>query len=281
MVDTLQEHGINMLFCIGGDGTLRGAHAIYEEVERRKAAISVVGVPKTIDNDLSFVGRSFGFETAVYRTTDIIGTAYIEAKGAPRGIGLVKLFGRDSGFIAAYASLANSLVDFCLVPEVPFELEGEHGLLAALGRRLEEKPWAVVVVAEGAGQSLFSTELGVDASGNIKKHDIGTYLKQAFLKHFEAEGAPVRVRYFDPSYLIRGIPAYGTDAIYCAQLGEHATHAAMSGKTDVVVGKWSNIFTHVPIALATIQRQALRLDSTLWRGVLSSTRQQYYFGQSS
>lgn len=279
MVDTLQERGINLLFCIGGDGTLRGAHAIYEELERRNAPISVIGVPKTIDNDLSFVGRSFGFETAVYRTAKIISTAYSEAKGAHRGIGLVKLFGRDSGFIAAYSSLANTVVDFCLIPEVPFEMEGEHGLLAALQRRLAEQPWVVVVVAEGAGQSLFSSDLGHDASGNKKKHDIGTYLKSAFTEHFKAIDSPVTVRYFDPSYLIRGIPAHGTDAIYCAQLGEHAVHAAMSGKSDMVVGKWSNVFTHVPISLATFDRQRMRLDSTTWRGVLSATRQRHYFGR--
>lgn len=278
MIDTLASLKINLMFCIGGDGTLRGAHALDQEAKRRGMPLAVIGIPKTIDNDLSFVGRSFGFETSVYKTTDIIRTAYWEAQGAHRGIGLVKLMGRDSGFITAYASLATPFVDFCFIPESPLTLQGRHGLLAGVERRFSRKPWAVIVVAEGAGQDLFAGDAGQDASGNKKKHDIGLHLKEVMTQHFEAQGAPVKVRYIDPSYLIRGIPAHGTDAIYCAQLAEHAAHAAMAGRTDMVVGSHDRSFTHVPLALATSQRQKVDLQSDLWQAVMGATRQREYLG---
>lgn len=278
MVDTLVQRKINLLFCIGGDGTLRGAHAIEQEIRRRNLKISVVGIPKTIDNDLCHVGRSFGFESAVYKTTDIVRTAYWEAKGAYRGIGLVKLMGRDSGFITAYASLATPFVDFCFIPESRFVLEGPNGLYAALERRFRKKPWAVLVIAEGAGQHFFERDAGQDPSGNQKKHDIGQFLRQRVTDHFKSQGDPVKVRYIDPSYLIRGIPAHGTDAIYCAQLAEHAAHAAMAGCSDMVVGSWARSFTHVPLSLATGERQKVELEGDLWQGVLGATRQLEYFG---
>lgn len=276
MVDTLVKFKINLMFCVGGDGTFRGAHELHQEAQRRGFKLSVVGIPKTIDNDLSYVGRSFGFETAVYRTTDIIRTAYWEAKGAHKGIGLVKLMGRDAGFITAYASLATPFVDFCFIPESKLELHGEQGLLAGLQRRLSQRPWAVIVVAEGAGQQLFDGDPGRDASGNQKKHDIGVHLRDVITEHFKKRNDPVKVRYIDPSYLIRGIPAHGTDAIYCAQLAEHAVHAAMAGRTNMAVGSHDRVFTHVPLELATQTRQQVDLRGDLWQAVLGATRQHEY-----
>ncbi len=279
IVNTLSHLNINLLFCIGGDGTLRAARDIAEEVLRRKLSISVVGVPKTIDNDLAFVGRSFGFETAVYETGHVITCAHVEAKGAPRGIGLVKLMGRDSGFIAAYAAIANSVVNLCLVPEVPFTLEGEHGVLTALERRFGiGKSHAVIVVAEGAGQDLMQGETKRDASGNILKKDIGTFLKTKIEEHFAAKGSPVSVKYFDPSYMIRSVPARGSDAIHCCILAKNAVHAAMAGRTNCVVGKCADVYMLVPIALATAERQKLDVSGPLWQAVVDVTRQGEYMG---
>ncbi len=279
MCDTLERLNVNMLFCIGGDGTLRGAGAIAEEVRRRDQNISVIGVPKTIDNDLSFIGRSFGFETSVYSTSDVLTSAHMEAKGALNGIGLVKLMGRDSGFIAAYASLANSVVNFCLIPEQPFSLDGEHGLLRALERRFEiGKDHAVVVVAEGAGQELFKdVPEQRDASGNVLKNDIGTFLKSRINAHFKEKGTPTSVKYFDPSYSIRSVPAFGTDAILCYGLAENAVHAAMAGKNNMVVGHNGLHFIHVPIEMATMARQKVDVEGALWNSVISMTRQNDYF----
>ena len=279
IVNTLAHMNVNMLFCIGGDGTLRAARDIAEEVTRRHLAISVVGVPKTIDNDLAFIGRSFGFETAVYETGRVITCAHVEAKGAPHGIGLVKLMGRDSGFIAAYAAIANSVVNMCLIPEVPFTLDGEHGVLTALDRRFGlGKSHAVIVVAEGAGQDLMSGEERRDASGNVLKKDVGTFLKKAIEDHFRAKGQSASVKYFDPSYMIRSVPAHGSDAIHCYLLAKNAVHAAMAGRTNCVVGKCADVYMLVPIALATVERQKVDANGPLWQAVVDVTRQNQYMG---
>jgi 6-phosphofructokinase 1 len=278
-VSTLERMNINVLFCIGGDGTLRGASDLADEAARRGRAISVIGIPKTIDNDLSFIERTFGFETSVHTAFDVITSAHNEAEGAYNGIGIVKLMGRDSGFIAAAATLANSVVDFCLVPEVDFTLEGETGLLRALERKLAKSPHAVIVVAEGAGQDLFrDAGKQKDASGNVLKEDIGIFLKDRITAHFKKVGTEASVKYLDPSYHIRSVAAISSDAIFCHLLAENAVHAAMAGKTNTVIGHWNNYFTHVPIPLATHERRKIDLDSALWKGVLGATRQNDYFG---
>ncbi len=279
MVDTLVRMNINILFCIGGDGSLRCARDLAEECARRGLKISVIGIPKTIDNDLQFIGRSFGFETAVAAASDVIGLAHVEAKGTPHGIGLVKLMGRDSGFIAAAATAANPVVNFCLIPETKFTLDGPGGLLAALEKRFAaNKTHAVIVVAEGAGQELFKDgETRKDASGNILKKDIGGLLKESISAHFKAKGVPCSVKYFDPSYSIRSVPARGTDAIRCYMLARNAVHAAMAGRTNCVVGSTGESYTLVPIALATIERQTVPLTGDLWRGVMDATGQEFYF----
>ncbi len=279
MVDTIVRMNINVLFCIGGDGSLRCARDIAEECRRRKLSISVVGVPKTIDNDLQFVGRSFGFETSVAEATDVIRAAHMEAKGAFNGVGLVKLMGRDSGFIAAYASLANPVVNFCLIPEMEFVLEGPDGILAALEKRFAAgKTHAVIVVAEGAGQKLMEGgDIRRDASGNVLKKDIGEFLKLRITEHFKHKGITNTVKYFDPSYMIRSVPAKGTDAIRCYTLARNAVHAAMAGRTNCVVGNVGEWYTLVPIKLATIDRQKVALNSDLWRSVMDATGQEFWF----
>jgi len=278
IVDTLERMNINVLFCVGGDGSLRCAGEVAEECLRRGLNISVVGVPKTIDNDLQFIGRSFGFETSVGVASDIIALAHVEAKGTPNGIGLVKLMGRDSGFIAAYASVANPVVNFCLIPESKFEMEGPCGLLAALERRFAAgKGHAVIVVAEGAGQELIAGASAKDASGNVLKKDVGVFLKDRISAHFKEKGIECSVKYFDPSYTIRSVPAHGTDAIRCYLLARNAVHAAMAGRTNCVVGNFGESYTLVPIRLATIERQTVSLQGDLWRSVVGATGQERYF----
>ncbi len=275
MVDELQKRGINLLFCIGGDGTLKGAEAIANEANNRNAKISVVGVPKTIDNDLGFVEKTFGFETSVQIAAEIISCAHNEAEGAENGIGIVKLMGRDSGFIAATASLANSVVDFCLIPELPFRIDGPDGLCMAIEDRLRLQKHAVVVVAEGAGQELFNNqEKRIDKSGNILKDDIGELLKTNLSDYFKKKDIGISIKYLDPSYHIRSVAANASDAVFCHLLAEYAVHAAMAGKTNLAIGYWNNFFTHVPIALATEERRMVSLDGALWRGVISATQQE-------
>lgn len=278
LIDTLERLGINMLFTVGGDGTLRGAHAINELARERKMDLSVVGIPKTIDNDISYIQRSFGFETAFSKAVDSIYSAHIEAKGAPNGIGLVKLMGRHSGFIAANAALAQNDVNFVLVPEVPFDLEGPNGFLSHLEKRIKKRAHAVICIAEGAGQNHIQDEKGQprrDASGNIVLNDIGLFLKQKIKEHFAKVDIPVNLKYIDPSYIIRSAPAVPNDSIYCARLGQYAVHAAMAGKTDLIIGQWNNVFAHLPIEQAISKRKQINPDSPFWYNVLEATGQPF------
>lgn len=274
MVDTLEIMNINILFCIGGDGTLRGAHAIHEEIIKRRLKIAVAGIPKTIDNDIDLIQKSFGFETAYSIATEIIMNAHNEAHGAHNGIAIVKLMGRDSGFIAASASLALQEVNFVLVPEVPFDLYGPRGFLKVLRKRLEERQHAVVVVAEGAGQELFEGQnIEKDASGNIKHKDIGILLKEKIKEEFNEKGVPYSIKYIDPSYIIRSAPANANDSKFCNLLAQHAVHAAMAGKTDFVVGYWNDQFTLLPISMAVAKRKKIDVEGELWWNVLEATGQ--------
>lgn len=270
MVDTLQRLGIGLLFTVGGDGTLRGAHEIAQEVRRRGLPIGVIGVPKTIDNDISFVETSFGFETAVAAARHATRTAHVEASGHRNGIGLVKLMGRDSGFIAGFAALSDTHVSMCLIPESPFSLEG---LLRALRERIKRDGHAVIVVAEGAGQDLLATTGERDASGNVRHGDIGLFLKERIPRLCRAEGLEVSLKYIDPSYMIRSLPANARDAAFCQLLGFAAVDAGMAGKTDMVAGLWHRRFTHVPIPLAVSSRKRVNTGGRMWQGVLSATGQ--------
>jgi 6-phosphofructokinase 1 len=270
MVDYLEELGVGILFAIGGDGTLKGAGAIAGEAARRGRPISVIGIPKTIDNDISYVQKTFGFETAVAEAQRAIYAAHTEATGARNGVGLVKLMGRDSGFIAAYSSLVDSQVNFCLVPEVTFTLDG---LLQSLKERLARRGHAVIVAAEGAGQELLAATVESDASGNAKLGDIGTHLRDAIKGAFSSSGIECNLKYIDPSYIIRSQPANPHDSALCLLLGQNAVHAGMSGRSNLVVGLWNHQFTHVPIALATSARKKIDPEGWLWGSVLASTGQ--------
>ncbi|TFH24191.1 MAG: ATP-dependent 6-phosphofructokinase [Bacteroidia bacterium] len=270
MVDTLEKMKIGILFCIGGDGTQHGALAISEEAAKRGLQLSVIGIPKTIDNDISFIQKTFGFETAVSEAKRATYAAHVEAVGAPNGIGLVKLMGRDSGFIAAYSVLVDNQVNFCLVPEVPFSMDA---FLAALKKRLELRSHAVIVVAEGAGQNLFTATGERDASGNVKFGDIGTYLREAIKMHFSTLGMEVNIKYIDPSYIIRSQPANPHDSAFCLLMGHSAVHAGMAGRTGMIVGYWNNLFTHVPISLSVSERKKIDPRGWIWNSVLASTGQ--------
>jgi len=275
MVDTLVRHDVGLLFVIAGDGGLRGASALAVEIARRGLAIGIVGVPKTIDNDLLWTSRTFGFATAVGAARRVVTVAHEEARGVWNGVGLVRLMGRHAGFIAAGATLASSEVNFCLVPEVPFDLEGPGGFLAALEARLDAKHHAVVVVAEGAAQDVLRAGRPVehDASGNVKLRDVGVFLRDHIAAYFAARRKDVPIRYIDPSYTIRSQPTNAFDAQLCLVLGQHAVHAGLAGRTDMLVGVWHDRSTHVPIALAVRDRRRLDPRGDLWQRVLEATGQ--------
>ncbi len=276
MVTRLSELGINILYTIGGDGTLKGAHEMAKIIKGRGLDIAIVGVPKTIDNDISYIQRTFGFDTAVSKAVEAIYSAHVEAEGAPNGIGLVKLMGRDSGFIAANASLAMNDVNFVLIPEVPFDLYGANGFLANLEKRILRRGHAVVCAAEGASQDLLVSDRGKqarDASGNPVLEDVGIFLREKIKEYFRDKGIPINLKYIDPSYMIRSSPPNSTDSIFCAMLGQYAVHAGMAGKTDMIIGLWNNVYTHVPTELVTSERKHIDPDSRFWYSVLAATGQ--------
>jgi 6-phosphofructokinase 1 len=281
IVDSLTRMKVSLLFIIGGDGTLTGAQRIYEEIRLRGLQIAVVGIPKTIDNDIAFVDKTFGLETAFSIAAEAIRCAHTEAVGAPHGVGLVKVMGRLSGFIAANAALALNEVNFVLIPEVPFALEGEKGLLALVEKRLRERGHAVIIVAEGAGQEHVCAAGEADSSGNPVLADIGIYLKRALKTHFKTRtDIYVNIKYIDPSYLVRSVTANAHDAIYCMQLAQNAVHAGMAGKTGLIVGNWNGQMTHLPIALSISGRKQLSPEDPLWLSVLEATGQPLTMGDA-
>jgi 6-phosphofructokinase 1 len=274
IVDAIERLNLNMLFAIGGDGTQKGALSLAEEIEKRGLKIPVVGIPKTIDNDLSFMDRSFGFETAVVKASEAVFAAHTEAHSSINGIGLVKLMGRESGFIAAHTALAVHEVNFLLIPEVPFELDGPNGLLKYLEDRIAKHNHAVIVVAEGAGQELLqAAKEEFDASGNKRLLDIGPFLRDKIIAHFESRKMEINLKYIDPSYMIRSAPAVANDSVYCERLGNNAVHAAMAGKTKVIIGLVNNEYVHLPMKVSTSHRNYVEPESALWRDAVEATQQ--------
>ena len=274
IVDSLERMSISALFMIGGDGTLKAAIKIADAVFERGLKISIVGIPKTIDNDIYLVSRSFGFDSAVDIATMAIKSAHNESAGYPNGIGLIKLMGRYSGFIAATSALAQQDVNFVLIPEIDFDIEGPNGLLASLEERLRQRQHAVIVVAEGAGQKYIKSDKDeVDASGNIKLKDIGLFLKDTISAWFKSKNIDISLKYIDPSYIIRSLPANANDHVFCSFLGRDAVHAAMAGKTKLIVGNWSNHFVHIPMSASAEKRKQVNPNGKLWQSVLEATGQ--------
>jgi 6-phosphofructokinase 1 len=281
MVETLERLGIGVLFVVGGDGTMRGAIALVQEIARRGLPIAVVAIPKTIDNDIHFIDRSFGFESAFSSAVEVIRTAHVEARGALNGIGVVKLMGRHSGFIACHAAIASTDVDAVLIPEVPVVLDGQGGLLEFIEGRLKRNSHSVIVVAEGAGQDLCvpEGEARTDASGNLRLGDIGTVLRDRIVRHLKHRGVDATLKYIDPSYSIRSVPASPTDSVYCWHLARNAVHAAMAGNTELLIGRWHGRFVHVPLPLATRFRKQVDTAGDLWMSVVESTGQPVDWGR--
>ena len=273
IVDTLERLNLNILFTIGGDGTQRGTLDIAEEVSKRQLKIALVGIPKTVDNDLILLDRSFGFNTAVERATEVVTSAHMEAVSGINGIGLVKVMGRESGYIAACTALASHDVNFVLIPEVPFNLEGYNGFLHHLEQRLKKRNHAVVVVAEGAMQEQLITEHKTDAGGNVKMADVGTYLRDRITKYFAEKKVEINLKYIDPSYALRSSPANPDDSIYCERLGNAAVHAAMAGKTKLIIGLVNNEYVHLPIKMVISSRNHVDPEGNLWRDTLDATHQ--------
>jgi 6-phosphofructokinase 1 len=273
IADSIEALNMNVVFIVGGDGTQRGALEIAEEIEKRKLKVSIVGIPKTVDNDLMYIERSFGFDTAVQRATEAVKAAHMEAKAHINGIGLIKLMGRESGFIATSTALASHETNFCLIPEIPFDMDGANGFLTHLEKRILARQHAVVIVAEGAGQKNLTATGEKDASGNIKLGDIGQFLRDKIEAHFGSRNIHINLKYIDPSYQVRSAPASANDSVYCERLGNNAVHAAMAGKTKMVVGLINNEYVHIPMKMVTRERNTVDPEGALWRDALDALSQ--------
>ncbi len=274
IVDCLERLGVGILFMVGGDGTLMASKKIADEILNRGLKISVIGIPKTIDNDIFLVSRSFGFDSAVDVATQAIQGAHNEAEAYPNGIGLIKLMGRHSGFLAATAALAQPDANFVLIPEEEIDLHGENGFLAALERRLASRKHAVVIVAEGAGQNFFDgKDTEYDASGNVVLKDIGLFLKGEISAYFKQKNISISLKYIDPSYIIRSLPANANDSVFCGLLARDAVHAGMAGKTNLLISFWNNNYVHVPMDASAGRRKKLDPAGRLWQSVLETTGQ--------
>ena len=270
-VETLARLGVNILFIVGGDGTQRGGNDLLQAARQQGHALAVVGIPKTVDNDVAFVSRTFGYLTAVEEAAAVLDRAHVEARSVQNGIALVKVMGRHAGFIAVGATVASQEVNFCLIPEAPFKLDR---FLAALKQRIVKRAHAVIVVAEGAGQEwLGNADAARDASGNVKLGDIGAYLRSQIEAYFKSEKVPIVMRYLDPSYHVRSGPANSEDSILCDLFARNAVHAAMAGKTGLVIGFLHDEFIHVPIELLAGRKKSIDPAGPVWRGTLAATGQ--------
>ncbi|PWA38268.1 Phosphofructokinase [Artemisia annua] len=278
IVDSIQDRGINQVYIIGGDGTQKGAAVIYQEVRRRGLKAVVAGIPKTIDNDIPVIDKSFGFDTAVEEAQRAINAAHVEAESAENGIGVVKLMGRYCGFIAMYATLASRDVDLCLIPESPFYLEGEGGLLEYVEKRLKENGHMVIVVAEGAGQELLAAETKTstaqDASGNKLLQDVGLWISDKIKGHFAKQPSmPITLKYIDPTYMIRAVPSNASDNVYCTLLAQSCVHGVMAGYTGFTSGLVNGRQTYIPFNRITEKQNNVVITDRMWARLLSSTNQ--------
>jgi 6-phosphofructokinase 1 len=273
IVDSIEALNMNMLFIVGGDGTQRGALEIAQEIEKRSLKVAIIGIPKTVDNDLMYIQRSFGFDTAVQQATEAVNAAHMEAVSHINGIGLIKLMGREAGFIATMTAMASHEANFCLIPEVPFDLEGPNGFLEHLEKRIQRRGHAVVIAAEGAGQNLLKATGQTDASGNTRLSDIGVYLRDKIDEYFKNKKIHTNLKYIDPSYQVRSARTSATDSVYCERLGNNAVHAAMTGKTKLVVGLVHDEYVHLPTAAVTARRNTVDPEGALWRDTLDAISQ--------
>ncbi|CAI0409547.1 unnamed protein product [Linum tenue] len=277
IVDSIQDRGINQVYVIGGDGTQKGAAVIYEEVRRRGLKVSVAGIPKTIDNDIPVIDRSFGFDTAVEEAQRAINAAHVEAESTENGIGVVKLMGRYSGFIAMYATLASRDVDCCLIPESPFFLEGKGGLFQFIRKRLKENGHMVIVIAEGAGQDLLTESMQSmgqqDASGNKQLQDVGFWISHRIKVHTFADFGLTVMIVADPTYMIRAIPGNASDNVYCTLLAQSAVHGAMAGYTGFTCGPVNGRHSYIPFNRITEKQNKVVITDRMWARLLSSTNQ--------
>eukprot|EP00668_Euglena_longa_P014128 GGOE01018102.1.p1 GENE.GGOE01018102.1~~GGOE01018102.1.p1 ORF type:complete len:494 (+),score=144.75 GGOE01018102.1:38-1483(+) len=274
----LKECNIGQMYVIGGDGSHRAALRIHALCKEHQLRCVVVGIPKTIDNDILFFDKTFGFDTAVEVASKVIDCSFVEASSVKNGVGVVKVMGRDSGFVARNAALSNNVVDACLIPEVPFEIKGNGGLLPWLDGHLATKHCAVIVICEAAGQQHLPC-LGKDPTGHNIYEDTGKWLKKAIETHWQETGQEGKVFLIDPSYMLRSVPANTGDNMFCIQLAQAAVHTAYSGYSGVTVGRYHDLYGVMPIEMVVSGLRKVNPKGSLWQTL--KTRLAFYPGEKA
>jgi len=278
ILNKLEDLRISQLFIVGGDGSMRGARELVVAITKRPWPVAIIGIPKTIDNDIGLIDHSFGFQTAVEETLRAVRAAKVEAACSINGVGVVQCMGRHAGYIAAQVTLASAEVDLCIIPEVPIAIDGSLDVLEHVIRVVEKKGHAVVVVAEGAGENLLGKSEEFDASGNRRLRPIGPWIKEAIAERLTMRGLGRQVRLIDPSYMVRSVAAYSVDSILCTLLSLAAVHAAMDGYTGVCVALVNGRSVMVPLDLI-VEASPRKVDvcSRTYERIVSLTSQPFDF----
>ena len=263
IVDSIAHRGISHLYAIGGNGTQKGLFEINKEIKKRGLCVSVVGIPKTIDNDLCIIDKSFGFDTSVQEAQRAIQAAKVEIEAFNNAVGIVKVMGRNSGFIAMYSSLASKDVDCCLIPEIPFDIEYDHGVLHYIKECLHKKDKILIVVSEGAGQHYINDPV------NKNLNDFGIWLCEVVRSNVPN----VCIKYIDPTYTIRAITPNASDSIYCTILAQSAVHGAFCGYTNFIVGPVNGKHAYIPLQMAIHETNTVSEDDRMWFRLISANGQ--------
>ncbi|MGA7341196.1 MAG: 6-phosphofructokinase [Terracidiphilus sp.] len=309
-IGRLQNDGVHILYVIGGDGSMSCAHALWHYARRKGYELSVVGIPKAMDNDILWVWQSFGFLSAVEEARQAILHMHTEVSSNPR-VGIVQLFGSDSGFIASHAGYSTAC-DLVLIPEDPMTMDD---IVTHISERLTDRfgngqdiagPYALVVMAEtalpaDARKYIDDPRVGLSEGKRGEKEALKSFLdngrrvrgqtpdelRTAGLKivsrvlqdRIQQELEPreywrdFRVITNEPRHLIRSIPPSVTDVIFGERLGALAVDNAMAGYTDFMVSQWLTEFVLVPLPLVVLGRKRVPTNGIFWKSVLSKTGQ--------
>jgi 6-phosphofructokinase 1 len=251
LIHAMQQSGLEALLVLGGDGTLRIAHELYQK------GIPVIGVPKTIDNDIGGTEVTFGFDTALNIATEAIDRLHTTAEAHHR-VMVLELMGREAGFIALHAGISGG-ADVILIPEIPFKFEA---VLGKIRRRIVRGSlFSILAVSEGAkplgGNEVFSRsgdEMYVPRLGGVG-HLVGEYI--------EEQGYETRVTVL--GHLQRGGTPTSFDRWLATRYGAAAVRLAARGGFDRMVSLRSEQITDVTLeeALAVPRRVDLNGDAVI------------------
>lgn len=302
---------IDILYIIGGDGSMRAAHAISCRARRNPInELSVIGIPKTMDNDILWVWQSFGFLSAVEFAKQAILQLHTEVMSNPR-LCVIQLFGSDSGFVVSHAALASGVCDAVLIPEVNFTLKQLSGYIRyrLQDRPHSDKPYGGIValaetaipldwreyvsataeVADGSEKVILTPE-ELRAIETFESHGrrvhgqtpdalrsgglrLVSQILQREIRKLGDRWSSYRVFTNEPRHLIRSIEPSVSDVIFAQRLGTLAVDNAMAGYHDFMISQWLTEYVLVPLKLVVLGRKRVPEHGIFWKSVRASTGQ--------